>query len=147
MSGRRFFCRSFHHPKPNLGDSFLSSYRDLYRAGFRPFNLDPNTEAYRNHAALAQKLIAQDGLRSFLGYLQEGVYFVNFWTAIFALEAGSSDVGKQLDTAAPPHIVAACLDIVARHIAQLPTNDPARAAAARWLESTGNQPHRAVGTR
>src|SRR5262249_30636103 len=68
-------------------DSFLASCKTAYLNNLRPFKFEDETiPFYKKLEQIALFFKQKEELRSFYLYLQEGQYFIDFWTAFFLID-------------------------------------------------------------
>ena len=105
--------------------SYLFYCKDNYIKGIRPSDINgKEKEGYKNLVEIAKLYIDNNLQDSFSGYLTEGHYFVQLWTAHLILEYGQPDTKlKKL-----------CLDQILKY-----TNNPLAPEVAiqekMWLDN------------
>ena len=96
---------------------FLLTCKDLYLKGIHPFDSDKmNTAAYKRIVQLGKNKIEEQGLQTFLEYLMENHYRVNFWTAKLGLEFGNPSKDEILKISGKDTVIDHCLETVVRHL-------------------------------
>jgi hypothetical protein len=117
-----------------IGDSFLWTCKSVYFEDIHPFDFDKGeSEGYKRVIDLGLKLIAEDGIQDFMGFMLEYQYRVKIWAAFIALEYGIPSATETFNLSSKKEtIVEHCLSVISqKEIKEL--NDSRSAYKKQWI--------------
>ena len=117
---------------PNL---FIVTCRELWQKGIEPFEFSKNhTDLFEKLKTIAVSYKYQKRLSDFYQNLQEGQYWINYWTACFIIEI--FDLQKEdrlIGLNDSENIIKFCFKEVERHLPYL-KSEVAKENCKKWLE-------------